>query len=173
MGLRSQFCYFRFQSYFVFQNHSLNFFPSVAEHSVYVRLFRYIIFSSFLNIFPASYLTQKKLRVQFVSWKQQDARCTCVSWVIIAFWYAYCKTCLPLIVYCLNELENLFQDWNQDAKEGVVAYGIILISVTFNIFIFCYIGEILSEQVTVTAEFIININFILRLIKKTVRSINS
>ncbi|XP_018364253.1 PREDICTED: odorant receptor 82a-like [Trachymyrmex cornetzi] len=37
-------------------------------------------------------------------------------------------------------------DWNQNEKEGMVAYGIILISVTFNIFIFCYIGEILSEQ---------------------------
>ncbi|KAG5319437.1 OR13A protein, partial [Pseudoatta argentina] len=37
-------------------------------------------------------------------------------------------------------------DWNQNEKEGIVAYGIILISVTFNIFIFCYIGEILSEQ---------------------------
>ncbi|XP_029660155.1 uncharacterized protein LOC115233750 [Formica exsecta] len=41
--------------------------------------------------------------------------------------------------YCILE-------WNQDSK-GIIAYGIILISVTFNIFIFCYIGEILSEQV--------------------------
>ncbi|KAL6426544.1 hypothetical protein ACFW04_009159 [Cataglyphis niger] len=40
--------------------------------------------------------------------------------------------------YCILE-------WNQDIK-GLIAYGIILISVTFNIFIFCYIGEILSEQ---------------------------
>ncbi|XP_070159025.1 odorant receptor 10-like isoform X1 [Polyergus mexicanus] len=40
--------------------------------------------------------------------------------------------------YCILE-------WNQDSK-GIIAYGIILISVTFNIFIFCYIGEILSEQ---------------------------
>lgn len=102
-----------------------------------------------LNIFLASCRTQRKLRIQFVSWKQEGARCTCVSWAIIAYWYAYCETCLSLITYCSNELENLFQDWNQDEKEGIVAYAIILISVTFNIFIFCYIGEILSEQVTV------------------------
>ncbi|CAL1689206.1 unnamed protein product [Lasius platythorax] len=37
-------------------------------------------------------------------------------------------------------------DWNQNSKEGIVTYIIILISVTFNVFIFCYIGEILSEQ---------------------------
>ncbi|XP_011880386.1 PREDICTED: odorant receptor 82a-like [Vollenhovia emeryi] len=43
-------------------------------------------------------------------------------------------------------------DWNQDAKEGIVAYVIILISVTFNIFIFCYIGEILSEQCVQVGE---------------------
>ncbi|EZA52122.1 ObirOr5-L26 [Ooceraea biroi] len=37
-------------------------------------------------------------------------------------------------------------DWTQGDKESIVSYVIILISVTFNIFIFCYIGEILSEQ---------------------------
>ncbi|KYN06880.1 Putative odorant receptor 13a [Cyphomyrmex costatus] len=49
------------------------------------------------------------------------------------------------VVICLLGY-YIIMDWNQSEKEGIVAYGIILISVTFNIFIFCYIGEILSEQ---------------------------
>ncbi|KAL6259096.1 hypothetical protein P5V15_009018 [Pogonomyrmex californicus] len=58
--------------------------------------------------------------------------------------------CLIEIVGCTLHMCLLgyycILDWNQDEKQGVVAYGIILISVTFNIFIFCYIGEMLSEQ---------------------------
>ncbi|XP_072745673.1 odorant receptor 10-like [Anoplolepis gracilipes] len=47
--------------------------------------------------------------------------------------------------YCILE-------WNQESKEGIVAYVIILFSVTFNIFIFCYIGEILSDQCAQVGE---------------------
>lgn len=57
-------------------------------------------------------------------------------------------------IYFLYKLTNLSQEWNQDSKEGIVTYVIILISVTFNIFIFCYIGEILSEQVIVISVII-------------------
>ncbi|XP_036146795.1 uncharacterized protein LOC105835747 [Monomorium pharaonis] len=58
--------------------------------------------------------------------------------------------CLVEIVGCTLHMCLLgyycILDWNQDEKEGIVAYGIILVAVIFNIFIFCYIGEILSEQ---------------------------
>ncbi|KAL0117018.1 hypothetical protein PUN28_010112 [Cardiocondyla obscurior] len=58
--------------------------------------------------------------------------------------------CLVEIVGCTLHMCLLgyycILDWHQDEKEGIVAYAIILISVTFNIFIFCYIGEMLSEQ---------------------------
>nr|XP_012214659.1 PREDICTED: uncharacterized protein LOC105667432 [Linepithema humile] len=58
--------------------------------------------------------------------------------------------CLVEIVGCTMHMCLLgyycILDWSQDEKEGIVAYCIILISVTFNIFIFCYIGEILSDQ---------------------------
>lgn len=40
-----------------------------------------------------------------------------------------------------------FQGWNVIEKETSIAYMIIYLSVTFNIFIFCYIGEVLTEQV--------------------------
>ncbi|XP_036147233.1 uncharacterized protein LOC105835763 [Monomorium pharaonis] len=42
--------------------------------------------------------------------------------------------------YCL-------MDYIQDNKQSILSHSMVLISITFNIFIFCYIGEILSEQV--------------------------
>lgn len=34
---------------------------------------------------------------------------------------------------------------------STMTYCILLVSFTFNIFIFCYIGELLTEQVTYTS----------------------
>ncbi|XP_067214303.1 odorant receptor 82a-like [Linepithema humile] len=39
----------------------------------------------------------------------------------------------------------IFQRWSAET-ESSIAYMIIYISMTFNIFIFCYIGEVLTEQ---------------------------
>ncbi|XP_011684716.1 PREDICTED: odorant receptor 63a-like [Wasmannia auropunctata] len=36
--------------------------------------------------------------------------------------------------------------WNKIDKKGILAYIIVYISMSFNIFIFCYIGEILTQQ---------------------------
>ncbi|XP_011148008.2 odorant receptor 82a-like isoform X2 [Harpegnathos saltator] len=59
-------------------------------------------------------------------------------------------TCLVEIVGCSLQMCLLgyycIMEWNQGDKQNIVTYCIILVSVTFNIFIFCYIGEILSEQ---------------------------
>ncbi|GAB1864865.1 Odorant receptor [Camponotus japonicus] len=58
--------------------------------------------------------------------------------------------CLVELVGCTMHICLLgyycIMDWVQDNKQNIISYCIILTSVTFNIFIFCYIGEILSEQ---------------------------
>lgn len=41
-----------------------------------------------------------------------------------------------------------FQEWESKEIASYVTYTILLISLTFNIFIFCYIGELVTEQVT-------------------------
>ncbi|KAF3424652.1 hypothetical protein E2986_11731 [Frieseomelitta varia] len=41
--------------------------------------------------------------------------------------------------YCIT-------DWQQNNKFGVVMYAVILISVTFNLFLLCYIGDLLIEK---------------------------
>ncbi|XP_072747245.1 uncharacterized protein [Anoplolepis gracilipes] len=59
--------------------------------------------------------------------------------------------CLIELVGCTMHICLLgyycIMDWVHDNKQNIVSYCIILTSVTFNIFIFCYIGETLSEQV--------------------------
>ncbi|XP_035737323.1 odorant receptor 22c-like isoform X1 [Vespa mandarinia] len=47
--------------------------------------------------------------------------------------------------YCIMES-------NMSERIGCITYGIILTSVTFNIFIFCYIGELLMEQCQILGE---------------------
>ncbi|XP_047365578.1 uncharacterized protein LOC124955335 isoform X2 [Vespa velutina] len=47
--------------------------------------------------------------------------------------------------YCIMES-------NMSETLGCITYGIILTSVTFNIFIFCYIGELLIEQCQILGE---------------------
>ncbi|XP_070159790.1 odorant receptor 10-like isoform X2 [Polyergus mexicanus] len=58
--------------------------------------------------------------------------------------------CLVELVGCTMHICLLgyycIMDWVQDNKHNIISYCIILTSVTFNIFIFCYIGEVLSEQ---------------------------
>lgn len=41
----------------------------------------------------------------------------------------------------------ILQEWNSKDLTAAITYIIILISLTFNIFIFCYIGELVAEQV--------------------------
>lgn len=44
---------------------------------------------------------------------------------------------------------NIFtlQEWNIKEPAHYITYIVLLISLTFNIFIFCYIGELVAEQV--------------------------
>lgn len=67
---------------------------------------------------------------------------------------------LCFIVCHLYDFILPFQDWSQDEKQNLVPYSIIFVSVTFNIFIFCYIGEMLAEQVTILRRLIINITYL-------------
>lgn len=41
----------------------------------------------------------------------------------------------------------LSQEWENSDAAAILTYFILLISFTFNILIFCYIGELLVEQV--------------------------
>ncbi|XP_076548471.1 odorant receptor 22c-like [Osmia lignaria lignaria] len=38
------------------------------------------------------------------------------------------------------------KEWNRNDMTSSVTYSVLLVSLTFNIFIFCYIGELVSEQ---------------------------
>ncbi|XP_019888172.1 uncharacterized protein LOC105282256 isoform X2 [Ooceraea biroi] len=64
--------------------------------------------------------------------------------------------CLVELVGCTMHICLLgyycIMDWVHDNKQNIVSYCMLLTSITFNIFIFCYIGEILSEQVTLKNE---------------------
>lgn len=45
------------------------------------------------------------------------------------------------------KIHEILQGWNVIEKQTSIAYMIIYVSMSFNIFIFCYIGEVLTEQV--------------------------
>ncbi|XP_043488580.1 odorant receptor 45b-like [Polistes fuscatus] len=47
---------------------------------------------------------------------------------------------------------HCMMEWDIHQPLGTVTYVILLISVTFNIFIFCYIGEVLAEQTLKVGE---------------------
>jgi len=40
-----------------------------------------------------------------------------------------------------------FQEWESKETTSYITYIVLLISLTFNIFIFCYIGELVAEKV--------------------------
>ena len=47
-------------------------------------------------------------------------------------------------------MENIYffsQEWSEHNIQNLVTYAMIVISMTCNIFLVCYIGEILSEKV--------------------------
>ena len=46
-----------------------------------------------------------------------------------------------------NVICKIFQEWRNSDAIAVITYVTLFISFTFNVFIFCYIGEILTEQV--------------------------
>ncbi|KAG7198546.1 hypothetical protein KM043_005912 [Ampulex compressa] len=43
-------------------------------------------------------------------------------------------------------------EWNLNERENILSYCSIFISVTFNIFVFCYVGEILSDECSEVGE---------------------
>lgn len=47
----------------------------------------------------------------------------------------------------LNFVILALQEWASKEMTATLTYTVLLISVTFNIFIFCYIGELVAEQV--------------------------
>ncbi|XP_063993516.1 odorant receptor 85b-like isoform X2 [Diachasmimorpha longicaudata] len=50
-----------------------------------------------------------------------------------------------IIVICYVEW-SLLKTWNESETVGIIVFIILLISLTFNIFVFCHIGELLKEQ---------------------------
>ncbi|XP_011148360.2 odorant receptor 4-like isoform X2 [Harpegnathos saltator] len=60
------------------------------------------------------------------------------------------QICLVQLVGCTLNMCMLgyysLTEWNTEDTKNLVTYGILFVSITFNIFIFCYIGELLSEQ---------------------------
>lgn len=41
----------------------------------------------------------------------------------------------------------ILQEWNSNHLTDVMTYSVLLVSLTFNIFIFCYIGELVADKV--------------------------
>ncbi|XP_025075210.1 uncharacterized protein LOC105432488 [Pogonomyrmex barbatus] len=60
------------------------------------------------------------------------------------------QICLVEVVGCTLNLCLLgfcsIKEWNAGNTKTIATYSIVFISVSFNIFIFCYIGEIITEQ---------------------------
>ncbi|XP_032669717.1 odorant receptor 24a-like isoform X1 [Odontomachus brunneus] len=60
------------------------------------------------------------------------------------------QICLVQLVGCTLNMCMIgyysLTEWDTEDTKNLVTYGILFVSVTFNIFIFCYIGELLSEQ---------------------------
>ncbi|CAL7936660.1 unnamed protein product [Xylocopa violacea] len=55
--------------------------------------------------------------------------------------------CLVQLVGCTANMCMLeYYILTENSKETMISYGILYVSVIFNIFIFCYIGEIITEQ---------------------------
>ncbi|XP_015431105.1 PREDICTED: odorant receptor 4-like [Dufourea novaeangliae] len=62
-------------------------------------------------------------------------------------------TCLIELTGCtLNMCMLEYYMITESSKENAVAYGVIYLSMTFNVFIFCYIGEKISEQGEMVGE---------------------
>ncbi|XP_034944551.1 LOW QUALITY PROTEIN: uncharacterized protein [Chelonus insularis] len=61
-----------------------------------------------------------------------------------------CEICLVEVVGCTLNIcflgYYLMLEWEQADAIGITTYTILLISFTFNIFLFCYIGELLREE---------------------------
>lgn len=56
---------------------------------------------------------------------------------------------LNVFALSMNILSQVsdFQEWSNNDAVAILTYFILLVSFTFNIFIFCYIGELLVNQV--------------------------
>lgn len=46
----------------------------------------------------------------------------------------------------------ILQEWNSNHLTDVMTYSVLLVSLTFNIFIFCYIGELVADKVEAFSE---------------------
>lgn len=51
------------------------------------------------------------------------------------------------MIFILNVAHFTSQEWNEESTNTIITYIMILTGITFNIFIFCFIGELVSEQV--------------------------
>lgn len=45
------------------------------------------------------------------------------------------------------------QEWSQNHITDAITFLVLLISLTFNIFIFCYIGQLVADQVEILKKF--------------------
>lgn len=42
---------------------------------------------------------------------------------------------------------RVFQEWQEESANTIITYVMILTAMMFNIFIFCFIGELVTDQV--------------------------
>jgi len=55
---------------------------------------------------------------------------------------------LLLVILILNYYFILsFQEWHEESINTIITYIMVLTAMMFNIFIFCFIGELVSDQV--------------------------
>lgn len=52
-------------------------------------------------------------------------------------------------IKCMNYIASYSQEWNNSDSIAIFTYFFLFVSFVFNIFIFCYIGELLIEQVLI------------------------
>jgi len=73
------------------------------------------------------------------------------------------KKDLASLYFILNDINFAcftFQEWHEENTNTLITYLLILTSMIFNIFIFCYIGDLVTEQVKYIFEFDLSSHFI-------------
>ncbi|XP_043484245.1 uncharacterized protein LOC122512468 [Leptopilina heterotoma] len=66
------------------------------------------------------------------------------------------EICLIEVVGCSMNMclvgSYIIESWKKDDLTATISYAVILLSFTFNIFIYCYLGELLTTQATKLGE---------------------
>ncbi|XP_066595269.1 uncharacterized protein [Prorops nasuta] len=68
---------------------------------------------------------------------------SCIENIINPICFVEVISCTLLICFLGY---SLLKEWEKETNKYIIPYGILFISYAYNIFIFCYIGELLSEK---------------------------